>query len=343
MDLEGDDEVKKPFDSEAGHDDDNQPDPDEQLMLDQGTGRVWLVKIPKNLMERWAKLDTDGVHLASVRVYQSTPTSKTRIVLFLPPADTSNRDPSLPQFTLGGPVKSIATIPADEPDTYELDLVHEVVENQVVVAERPKDPSQPNNRARTTILTGRIKHDCNLRPLFTKSYRRQMKERSRKYNTPLRQIQRIEDAGISGGRGGINRLSSGVGVGAGNAFANLIKTKPKGKGTHEKMTRMPRNELLDRLFTLFRDQPRWSVKVLRERTEQPEAYLKEVLSEIAWQHRSGEFNTLWELKEAFKDNQVKPEDVPMSQGGDVDMDDDDDDDDEEEDDDDDGMEEVSVP
>jgi transcription initiation factor TFIIF subunit beta len=36
---------KKPFDAEAGVEDDSQPDPDEQLMLDQGNGRVWLVKV----------------------------------------------------------------------------------------------------------------------------------------------------------------------------------------------------------------------------------------------------------------------------------------------------------
>ena len=32
----------------------------------------------------------------------------------------------------------------------------------------------------------------------------------------------IDDAGVPGGRGGVNRLSSGVGVGAGGAFGDLI-------------------------------------------------------------------------------------------------------------------------
>ncbi len=44
MDEAAEDE-KKPFDAEAGHEDDTQPDPDEHLMLDQGNGRVWLVKV----------------------------------------------------------------------------------------------------------------------------------------------------------------------------------------------------------------------------------------------------------------------------------------------------------
>jgi hypothetical protein len=40
------DDEKKPFDAENANDDDAQPDPDEHLMLDQGSGRVWLVKVP---------------------------------------------------------------------------------------------------------------------------------------------------------------------------------------------------------------------------------------------------------------------------------------------------------
>ena len=80
----------------------------------------------------------------------------------------------------------------------------------------------PNTRARTTILTGRIKHECNLRPAFSASYRRQMKERHRKYNTPVRQIRMMETEDVPGGKGGINRLTSGVGVGARNAFGDFI-------------------------------------------------------------------------------------------------------------------------
>ncbi|KAF8972344.1 transcription initiation factor IIF, beta subunit [Flammula alnicola] len=311
MDVE---DEKKPFDAETAQDDDAQPDPEEHLMLDQGNGRVWLVKIPKFLMER-----------CHARVYNpppDKPNEKARIVLFLPP----NRDPNDPTATPppqqpNRPVFETSTAYAStgsEPDCYELDMVNESVENQIVVAERPKDLSlsvstsaaaaTPNTRARTTILTGRIKHECNLRPAFSASYRRQMKERHRKYNTPMRQIQMISTADVPGGKGGINRLSSGVGVGARNAFGDFIKTKPKPpKGTFERMARIPRNQLLDELFALFRQSPRWSIRPLRDKTQQPEVYLKEVLSEIAFLHKSGEHNGLWELQDAYKDSSMKAE------------------------------------
>jgi transcription initiation factor TFIIF subunit beta len=190
-------------------------------------------------MERWSAVTAEDVHLATVRVYNpppDKPNEKTRIILFLPP----NRDPNdlhgtPPLQHANRPVFDTTTsytATGPEPDCYELDMVNESVENQIVVAERPKDPSlsvsmsaaaaTPNTRARTTILTGRIKHECNLRPAFSANYRKQMKERHRKYNTPTRQIKRIETANLPGGMGAINRLSSGVGLGTGNAFGDLV-------------------------------------------------------------------------------------------------------------------------
>ena len=71
------------------------------------------------------------------------------------------------------------------------------------------------------------------------------------------------------------------------------------------MARMPRNQPLDQLSSLFRETPRWSIRPLREKTQQLKAYLKEVLAEIAFLNKSGEHNGLWELKEVFKDDGVR--------------------------------------
>ncbi len=67
---------------------------------------------------------------------------------------------------------------------------------------------------------------------------------------------------------------------------------------------MPRNQLLDALFVLFREREQWPIKILREKTQQLEVYLKEVLSEIATLHRSGEFNGTRELMPSFKGDGV---------------------------------------
>lgn len=81
------------------------------------------------------------------------------------------------------------------------------------------------------------------------------------------------------------------------------KPKPK-KGAFERMARIPKNQLLDLLFAHFREKPMWPIKVLREKTQQPESYLKETLQEIASLHRSGEHTGMWELNANFKGDGV---------------------------------------
>ena len=71
------------------------------------------------------------------------------------------------------------------------------------------------------------------------------------------------------------------------------------------MARMPRNQLLDALFALFREHEQWPIELLREKTQQPEVYLKEVLSEIATLHRSGKFNGMWKLMPSLKGDSVR--------------------------------------
>ena len=240
-------------------------------------------------MERWANIDRENVHLATIRVFKAS----SRIKLYLP------ENPAHPE----------------EPGEYELEMVQESVENQLVVAERPKSSG---SRAKTTILAGKVKHECNLRPVFTEKYRKRVRDRHREVNTRVRQIKMIDE--VTPGRGSVNMLSSGVANAS--AFSDLVvrtivqlfgvfwrfnrlhvqKTKQKPpKGQFERMARMPKNQLLDLLFKLFGERETWPIKLLREKTQQPEAFLKETLSEIAFLHRSGEHNGTWELKENFKE------------------------------------------
>lgn len=141
-------------------------------------------------MEQWSNVTDEDVHLATIRVYHNAKSASgksPRIVLMLP-SRTDN--------------------PSEPADEYELDMINDAVENQIVVAEREKEPGTAN-RARTTILTGRVKHECNLRPVLTDRYRQRLKMRNMKANLPARTIKRIEDE-HPGDRGSINRLTSGV-------------------------------------------------------------------------------------------------------------------------------------
>lgn len=90
-----------------------------------------------------------------------------------------------------------------------------------------------------------------------------------------------------------------------------MQGKGKKQGPFERMARIPRNQLLDQLFDLFKKQPLWSIRPLREKVQQPEVYLKEVLQDIAFLHKSGEHNGLWELQDFVKDSSVRNGILPV--------------------------------
>jgi transcription initiation factor TFIIF subunit beta len=66
---------------------------------------------------------------------------------------------------------------------------------------------------------------------------------------------------------------------------------------------MAQNELLDLIFAAFKEYNYWSMKALRARLQQPEAYLRETLEKVADMPKSGRFAMHWTLKPEFKEAQ----------------------------------------
>jgi transcription initiation factor TFIIF subunit beta len=64
------------------------------------------------------------------------------------------------------------------------------------------------------------------------------------------------------------------------------------------------------------------MKDLRARTNQPEAYLKEIMAEIGTFHRTGQNNNMWSLNEMFATGAPPPADAMAEGGPDEDEDDD---------------------
>ena len=53
--------------------DEFEDDFDPDLDISKGRDKVWLVKLPKWLMEHWAKADQDNVELAKIRIPYAHP------------------------------------------------------------------------------------------------------------------------------------------------------------------------------------------------------------------------------------------------------------------------------
>jgi transcription initiation factor TFIIF subunit beta len=147
-------------------------------------------------MERWSKFDTEGARLAKIRIYKPQ-SGAPRIVVFVPPEDGSGGD--------------------EDSDIYELDMVNQKVENQIVVAERA--PSGMG-RAHTTTMAGQIKHECNLRPHMTQRYERRLIERRAAANEKSMRMKMMD--GAQAGRGGIMFAAGFTDIAVSRAFLSAL-------------------------------------------------------------------------------------------------------------------------
>lgn len=188
-----------------------------------------------------------------------------------------------------------------------------------------------------TALVGTVVHEATvMTPENDEKYKKLMLEAHRKAMEPKKLVT-VLDAPVGG-----NLLAPGTMGGTTGSFETFIRRdKEKEKKPQDaKSTRMERSALLDALFGCFKEYTAWSIKGLKERLAQPEAYLKEVLSEIAMLHKSGKFALKYTLKPEYV--QRAPEGVaaaapPVVGGkgeagsaeGPIELDDEDDEDDEE--------------
>lgn len=267
-----------------GAESDDEFEPDEEMDADEELvdKAVWLVKLPKFLMEKWSAIEQEDVVLGTLRVYHAPdPQGNQRLVLRLPEAT----DPA---------VYDISTLPKQ----YSLKMQSKSVENEFVMASKMKERER---NLISTKLEGKIVHDCHAFPIMDASYTSLVASRHREMNAPKRQTKVLEDEG--GALHRINMLAGGAGGNLGVGFGSFVSTNKRTAASNnafERAARMPRNELMDLLFPLFRESENWAIRDLRNRTHQPEAYLREVLQEIGFLHRTGTFANQWSLLPAYK-------------------------------------------
>ncbi|CAO3615382.1 unnamed protein product [Mucor hiemalis] len=142
-------------------------------------------------------------------------------------------------------------------------------------------------------ISGTVHHECAATPTQFNTYRSIMRKRVREAGTPQRSVQVL---GQNNQPVFVPGASSSM---PNSSFSDFITTK-KPKTDKEKATRMPRNELMDLLFAAFDKFPYWSFKGIVEHTNQPNQYLKEVLSEICILNKRGPYAGNYQLKPEYK-------------------------------------------
>jgi transcription initiation factor TFIIF subunit beta len=120
----------------------------------------------------------------------------------------------------------------------------------------------------------------------------------------------------------LNQLASGFA----NATSNIGRGMVLGQtrvAPGERFARLERHELTDRLFQLFSDKPYWSISAIKQTLQQPDAWLREVLKDVAAPIKEGQYANMWELKENWKEGagaKAEPKDED-DEDVDVDVDD----------------------
>ncbi|CAO3683672.1 unnamed protein product [Umbelopsis ramanniana] len=200
--------------------------------------KIWLVKVPNFLAEKWKNVDQDSMNLGTVRIYNRNPEgSNSHVKLILPENEMTS----------------------DIPKEYSIKIPAGEVENKYVFGS--------NDHGAATRVVGKIHHECHVSPANWTAYRDIMRKRVHEADRPTRSVQEIEQRHQPVFAPG---ASSGMPV---SDFSSFIPSK-KPRIDKEKATRMPRNELMDMLFAAFERYPYWSLKV-SQRNPQRDLYFEQ--------------------------------------------------------------------
>lgn len=277
-------------------------------------------QIPQHLMERWAEVDEEGIQLATIRRYPPAPgsaSSAPRWVLSVPPLDPWDglgpdeyeidvREPD----PAAQPFNECVLEPAYEPPA----RARPAFAPAWGVSTRKAAPAKKHthkHKGPRKAAASAVTHHCSLRAVYSARLRERVRARTVAAAIPQRQIKIYEP------KPGeirpecmprVRPVRPSLFVFACGTYYVWLRVQRDAKAPRRtpanRRVRADKAELLDMLFQLFVDRPQWSFKDLKEKTRQPEAYLKKVLPEIAFLHRGGLHYNYWELSSNYGDKQV---------------------------------------
>ncbi|KAL8868455.1 MAG: hypothetical protein Q9174_004982 [Haloplaca sp. 1 TL-2023] len=321
--------------SPGAHSDENFSEDAEELDFSGAQQGLFLTRIPKFLWEKWSTLDDDQeIELGTVRVEGGMDDVKRMSLNLLP---------HLPAHKMVPREYNMHLINQASLNTYvftEKDTQGYVGKNQKgpsngagrgAFPSRPpkpwfqnrpprnpdgKDKHHPYRRTipKQTALVGQVQTEINCLPVENAEYKRTMDARAKvEMSKPRRQTKQID--GTEG-----SMYTTGT-LGQSNAFeTGFTSKKTKPKGQRLKAARMPANELKDQIFQCFKQHKYWALRTMRAVVDQPEAYLKQQLEEVAIMHRSGPFNNYWSLKSSYDEgtyNDTLADVAPKREGEDL--------------------------
>lgn len=276
---------------------------------DRMSNQAWLAKIPKWLWEAWIDIAEDEeVELGKIRVYQTPPKAPQKLKVIL------NDIPGH----------------AKVPKKYDITVNKDVYNNTVVFSEKDqpgykggqawnRDRRLPQQRDRSgaandsnrvskrpyrssipkqTALAGAMVNEVTITAVENAEYKRLTAVRFHELSQPKRTttfatgIDHAMHPGLASQAAGFQAFMPGRAVAAG--------AKGKKKPQTDKAVRVSEEELLNLLTNCFKEYRYWSLKALKQRLHQPEAFIKSVVEKIAVLQRSGTFTGNWKIRPEYE-------------------------------------------
>lgn len=307
---------------------------DIDLQIPPPGAQAWLVSLPKDMWQAWNNVYKDApddqlIEVGKMRVYHTKP----------------GEDASLTKQKIQIRLNQHTPQHADIPKNYHLKVNTEGYSNTVVFSEKdlPGHRSQPFGRNRylqaskpsgiqakserygqkpggsgkptyrtaipkQTVLAPQIYHEASATPIEDDAYFEHIKRKWDAHVAPKSRTTYIE--GVDRGmHPGVSNLSTFQSFGL-TARPGRGNTGGRGKKVvKEKAVRMSASDLTDALGRCFRRYKYWSMKALRTELRQPEAWIKELLEQIATLVRSGDFALNWMLKPEYQNIVREGDDV----------------------------------
>ncbi|BBM98477.1 transcription initiation factor TFIIF subunit beta [Marchantia polymorpha subsp. ruderalis] len=226
---------------------------------------IWLLKVPNAVAYHW----------------KQPPPILGKLILSLDPMGDPD-DPNTTQFTMDVSAKD----PDAPPKSYDLNFTKDVVPMHIF-----SETSQGK-----IAVEGKVEHKFDMKPtsLGDEEYRKLCRERLNKSLVKSRTLQRLEND-----RGSFMRPMP-MAMWSSTGAKDKKKPIPPPKQPEGKRIRRERNELEDIVFKLFERQPNWTLKQLVQETDQPVAFLKEVLNDLCIYNKRGANQGTYELKPEYK-------------------------------------------
>ncbi|KAL7748926.1 hypothetical protein RI367_005574 [Sorochytrium milnesiophthora] len=233
---------------------------DNEVDCSRAATKIWLVKVPRWLAERWEDSQLDGQEVAKLQLTQ-LPGEQPDCQIVLP--DTPQNQ--------------------GMPKHLQLKIQNTEVLNTFTFSE--------GSDGRAAAIEGTVYHEAAIMPALSDEFKRLSKTRALKAAKPTRMVKLVDQTTV-------NRAQALTGTSKKGDIYSRSFGKPKNDPDNRR-ERMDKAELIDLLLTLFAEYPYWKMKGLLDRTKQPHAHLRATLDSVAKLNKNGPYNGMYNLKPEF--------------------------------------------